>query len=444
MSDLSVADVEKVLSPSSVGSGAICTLQILFNARYKERDDKFMPQKAFGHVCHYHAQERMGCAPPERYSDEDERLARKCPKLKDMTDDAYTAHVTSVCNKAATAIQMLSPLPSGMSWKSEWRAYTDRFCPTRVSRKGDKGYGGYVDLYRTDGKVGWDFKFSSKIPGLDEPKMDYAIEVEFFEYLIQCWSYHEAAGLEETGILWTHRLSKEQSVFRIDWTSSFGKELAKYYGNMLRFFNSKHFPKAAWPNPGSACLFCKHTHRCPLKNVAAPRVITLDVDRHLAEQHRSKLMDQRAAERLNDTTPNPEGGQMNLPKLPKPPGAAGAAAAGGSPPGAAAAGGPPPSTLPATPPAGGLPTLPKPPSATGAPAGAPPANTPPAGLPPGAPAGAPPANTPPAGPPPGAPAGAPAGAPPASTPPTTAPETKPGNLKSRAENLIEGDTSWLM
>lgn len=252
------------VSPSIVGAFAACPLRLVYLTDYPEESEARMREMApvmdFGTVCHYMAQYCLGCAPPDEPTPEQVESARRCNGVP-STLDAFTRRVNKCAENAVKVLNQLSPLPPGVVWVSEHKAHDKSLLPTRTSRHGTqyKGFGGSIDIMRSDREILWDFKFVGRIP----------TEIKN-EYLWQLGGYHIVSGVPKTGILWQGRDGTSVAHLLLDWREPHLQEIRQYILNFLAFVDLAHFRRYAWPVKGDSCGFCDYKHRCPLWRVPAP------------------------------------------------------------------------------------------------------------------------------------------------------------------------------
>jgi hypothetical protein len=262
------------VSPSSVGEYAICPYRLVCDATNpKVRDDKYRPEADFGTVCHYLTQRKLGCAPPDPPKDETIEWAKKVREAP-KTAAAFEEHCWRCADMAAQVLDGASPLPVGLHWVSEVKAYDKDLLPSRKGRKGEtKGFGGSIDLLRSDGDILWDLKFVGlhKVP---TPEMARGAFVPGkgksighgglkMEYLYQLASYRIAKRAKKTGIIWTSRCARGSAWALIDWELPRSQLLERQVRRFIDFTGYANFASLAWPVRGDNCDYCQHKGTCP-------------------------------------------------------------------------------------------------------------------------------------------------------------------------------------
>ena len=252
-----------MISPSGVGDYAVCPYKLVLDSDFPDpvEFDMYEPHKDFGTVCHYTTQYLLGCAPDKAPTEEQLISARQCPGVP-KTPSNFDARVLKCSNLAIETLNQVSPLPAGMHWISEHHTTIPTLLPWRLGRNTGEveGYGGSIDIMRSDRGILWDFKFVGRLP-----------EAIKTVYLWQLASYYLCSKVRKTGILWTTRDGNHPAHLLIDWESS--PELQEFAGRVHRFIEftgHKKFRSIAWPVKGESCFFCKHKGvRCPLYKIPA-------------------------------------------------------------------------------------------------------------------------------------------------------------------------------
>jgi hypothetical protein len=254
------------VSPSSVGDYMVCPWKLVADTDFPEEEDNtYRPHRDFGTVCHWHGQVEAGAPPDpaELYTDEQVSWAKKCPGVP-STDSFFWKRVEKVAKFMASTLHQISPLTPGTEWVAEYNKYDKNILPDRVSRSGKKGFGGKIDLLRSDRAIMWDYKVTGRLP--DKAKV---------VYIVQCLSYHVVTEVPITGILWVNREGTQAAYLKIDWTTELGQLYKKMFMGFLRFIQYENFRDLAWCVPGEACFFCDHKRRCPAKAIPRPTDITM-------------------------------------------------------------------------------------------------------------------------------------------------------------------------
>lgn len=238
-----------LVSPSSVGDYAACTQRLLFDSRTGK---SFGPKMHadFGTVCHYFTMYLLGVAPPNKApGDELVASARQLPEFKGRSEQVFFDAVTKASQKAVDA---LPPLTHPLVWIAESKHYDRTLLPTRVGRKGDiSGFGGDVDLMRSDRDILWDLKFVGSPPD----KMRVA-------YIWQMGSYHIVSKVPKTGILFVTRDGRSASKVVINWTLPHMVDFANRIRGFIESTGHTNFEKHVYPLAGEHCFFCDHKGKC--------------------------------------------------------------------------------------------------------------------------------------------------------------------------------------
>lgn len=279
------------VSPSGVGDYAVCPYKLVLDSQHPgvNQNDPYVPHKDFGTVCHYTTQYMLGCAPAKAPTEAEINSARSCPGVP-KTPANFNDRVTQCSSKAIEVLNRISPLPAGTTWVSEHHTTIPTLLPWRLGRNSGKveGFGGSIDLLRSDREILWDLKFVGRLP--DDIKT---------AYLWQLATYHLSSKVPQTGILWTTRDSKNACHLLIDWRKSAALQdyLARVY-KFIEFTSLKKFTGLAWPVKGEACAFCKHKGvRCPLYDL--PKIVD-DSYTAVLSTERTELDDLLAAVELEE------------------------------------------------------------------------------------------------------------------------------------------------
>jgi hypothetical protein len=204
--------------------------------------------------------ELLGVPPPNKPSAECVKNAGTLPLLRGTGSNAVEKQSKKCAEKAVT---VLPKLPPGVNWLSETKVYSDKYLPNRIGRSGVvSGFGGDIDLLRTDKSELWDLKFVSKpVVGIKNV------------YVWQLGSYHLLSGVPVTGILFTSTDASWSGKLSIDWTLPHFKILASSIENYLRSLESPTFDNFAYPSGGEHCQWCPHKPWCPAKKL--PSIMTV-------------------------------------------------------------------------------------------------------------------------------------------------------------------------
>lgn len=261
------AKILTAVSPSNIGEYAGCPKKLVLDAQTPRVFSEFLvPYSAFGTVAHWYAQHTLitrGIAVAANLKPPDEQTIKDAMRCKGVPAYAnqFLLYVRRAAVKAADIIQLVSPLPRDTHWVVEKSSYNPGIMPARLGRKGNiSGFGGSIDVLRSDRGVLWDFKFvgNDKVPSpltSRSSKPDAGISNQ---YLWQMGSYHITEDVPQTGILWTSRDSETVSYLLIDWTQPKAKELAQSIRGFINFVTYKDFHKVAWPIRGPNCKYCAH------------------------------------------------------------------------------------------------------------------------------------------------------------------------------------------
>lgn len=264
------------MSPSGVGDYAACPLKAVFDAEYPRIEKpQFKCYSDFGKICHWQAQYMIGGAtlkdkPPQVEWDS----ARQTPDVP-STPANFIARVEQCATLANTVVKDATPLPAGVTWRAELKAYSKQYLPARIGRKGDNcGFGGSIDLAASDNSVLWDYKFvgAKKVPQESDISPRFRPDTGFQNvgnagvkntYVWQCGSYHVLTGIPQTNIVWVGRDGKSKSFVGMNWASDRGKAFATTIRSFLTFVDTPLFRQVAWPVRDNHCDDCSHKDRCP-------------------------------------------------------------------------------------------------------------------------------------------------------------------------------------
>lgn len=273
MSDLKIL---ANMSPSGIGDYATCPMKAVFDADYpKIEKPEWQCYSNFGKVCHWTAQYMMGAVPKE---DRPEQAvwdsAQTTPDVPNTTNN-FLARVELCASVANEVVRNATPLPPGVTWKGEVKAYNREMLPKRVGRKGDVcGFGGSIDLAASDKSVLWDYKFvgAKKVPGETDINPKFRPDAGMIgagnagiknTYVWQCGSYHILTKIPKTNIAWVGRDGKARSFISINWDHARGASFATRIEGFLKFVDTPYFRDVAWPVRGETCDNCSHKDRCP-------------------------------------------------------------------------------------------------------------------------------------------------------------------------------------
>lgn len=245
------------ISPSSVGAYAACSMKLVFDSTFGRPFESSM-YADFGTVCHFFTQFKLGLNPRKEPGDDVLQSARRLPEFLGQTEDVFFNAVDACAERAIAA---LPPLPKDIFWIAEYEAADKSLLPTRLSRSSGqvKGFGGDIDLLRSDRVKLIDLKFVSKIPTKCK-----------VEYLWQMGSYHLVTGVPQTMLLFVTRDAKYSAHISMDWSFPKMAELAQSMRRAIGRMGHDDFEKYAAPVEGDQCGFCDHKARCPV--MALPTV----------------------------------------------------------------------------------------------------------------------------------------------------------------------------
>jgi len=244
-----------LLSPSSIGDYAACSQRLVFDSQYGKPFGS-SPHADFGTVCHYWTQYILGTDPKDEPSDQTIASARTLPEFTGKSEEKFTNAVAACAKKAKDS---LPGLPQGITWVAEAKTYDRSLLPTRIGRKGEvSGFGGNIDLLRSDRTELWDLKFVGRPP--DKVRM---------AYVWQLGSYHILSKVPITGILFTTRDARWSGTLKIDWRTPLMASMARNIDGFIRACELVNFEKHAYPVAGDHCYFCEHKHRCPAQQLPA-------------------------------------------------------------------------------------------------------------------------------------------------------------------------------
>jgi len=225
------------------------------------------PYADYGTLGHYISMDTMGLRPPVP-KDIDLLTSSAASLYHGSPEKLYRALDLSV----AAAVANVPTLPSGDRWVCELRKHDERILPDRVSRDGNKGFGGVIDLMASSRSRLLDFKFVSKIP--DRVKLSY---------LWQMASYHLVTGVPKCILLFTTRprtLTSDPSIQEpvhvasctLDFTEKRWAQFAFQASNAISAMGHASFRRNAYYGEGDQCQYCTHkATRCPLQ--AKPHIV---------------------------------------------------------------------------------------------------------------------------------------------------------------------------
>lgn len=263
------------MSPSGIGDYAACPLKAVYDADYPR---VFKPQfecySNFGKICHWQSQYMIGGATlADKPKQKEWDSARETPDVP-STPANFLARVEQCATLACDVVKDATPLPAGATWQAELKAYSKKWLPSRIGRKGDNcGFGGSIDLVASTRSVLWDFKFvgAKKVPQESDINPKFRPDAGFQNvgnagikntYVWQCGSYHLLTGIEQTNIVWIGRDGKTKAYVGMNWASERGKAFAKSIEGFLELVDMPLFRKIAWPVRASHCDDCSHKDRC--------------------------------------------------------------------------------------------------------------------------------------------------------------------------------------
>lgn len=268
------------VSPSNIGDYAQCPLKLVLDAtRGEVRNPEIQPYADFGTVAHWFTQQNLinkgmavcqsGVLEPPTV--EQIRSAMRCRGIASSTDAQFIQWMGRVADTAMQTLTTISPLPAGLNWVVEKKSYNPAILPDRTGRKGTTkvGFGGRIDLLRSDRQILWDLKFSgvNKVPPTAETKTIKGDGGLSNTYLWQLASYHISEGIPQTGLLWTARNWEALAYLLIDWTHPRAADFIPRVTGFLSFIGYKEFKNLAWPVRGPTCDNCSHSGEsgaCPL------------------------------------------------------------------------------------------------------------------------------------------------------------------------------------
>lgn len=287
-----VAAMLTALSPSSVGEAAACPYRLVQKALDpKPKDPRWQPYADFGTVCHWQTQFRLGCAPATKPA---ESVVWSACKLSGMpkTPAGLWQRADDCATTAIRAVQAITPLRPGVTWLGEQNEYTTELLPQRRGRKGElKGYGGSLDLLKSDRSYLIDLKFvgPDKVPETfaSDPRSEPGDLGIKNEYIWQCASYHIVSKVPLTTLLWVSRDAKKSAYVEIDWTTPQAKQMAIRASRFIEFVGFSNFASIAWPVRGPHCAHCEEKPTCPAwcairaKDPAFRQALRTSIDPHM-------------------------------------------------------------------------------------------------------------------------------------------------------------------
>ena len=254
-----------LVSPSSIGKYAICTDRLRRDTLYPQPRRPSGPPADFGTVCHYYSMQALGALGIENVESPkvkaEGRIWKNALKLKpfDFADDDEMIKHAKKC--ATVANSRVPILPEGVRWRCEVSKYDDALLPKRVGRKGQKGFGGDVDLLSENNAIIIDYKFVGKLP-----------ERVKAEYLWQMASYSILRDVNETIVIHVQRETLQTASFSFKW-----KETKKWsvFRDQVRKFIERlghaNFMDYCYPVfEADNCEYCEHKDDCPAFTQVAP------------------------------------------------------------------------------------------------------------------------------------------------------------------------------
>jgi hypothetical protein len=268
------ARILSACSPSNLGLAAACPYSLVLTGTHGKVEKPHLAcYSTFGQVAHHRAQTLTGAPPPDPLKPEQIAGAVTCPIHKRrLPKPAALEHIEACARRASEAIHAISPLPPGTHWISEIKAYDKTILEGRVGRDGTvSGFGGSIDLLRSDNDILWDYKFvgADKLPYPptdNTPSYSLGDAGVAAEYIYQMASYRIVRKVNRTGILWINRDDARGAVsYLIDWNKPLSQELERRARGLLDFIGYKRFAQLAWPVRGKHCNYCDHKafSRCP-------------------------------------------------------------------------------------------------------------------------------------------------------------------------------------
>lgn len=243
-----------LISPSCVGDYAGCPMKLVNDTDYPPPRDP-NPWADFGTLAHFDAMYMMGLNPPP--VKDFELIVSSAASLYGHKDEKLSAAVEAAAKRAIAAVPKL---PTGVRWVCEVRKHDETLLPERVSRSGERGYGGVVDLFASDKSILVDFKFVGKPP--DKVKL---------AYLWQMASYHLVTGVPKCMLLFTTRDSKIVCTCTLDFSLPLWANFAQRVRCAISAMGHADFRRNAFFNEGDQCGFCQQKTRCPL--MAKPSIV---------------------------------------------------------------------------------------------------------------------------------------------------------------------------
>lgn len=242
-----------LVSPSAVGDYAACSMKLLYDSIHGKPFDAGPPAN-FGTVCHFVATSKLGLKAKEP----EEFIIRSAMTLPEFSGRAESVFYDAVNACADKAISELPPLIPGTYWIAEHKAFDKNLLPTRVGRNSKEitGFGGEIDLFRSDREMLVDFKFVGKMP----TKVKTA-------YTWQLGSYSLVTKIPKTAIIFVSRDAKYSSKLMIDWRAPEFVEFNNQQRRVIEQMGHVNYAQYAHPVEGDQCDFCSHRTRCVLKKM---------------------------------------------------------------------------------------------------------------------------------------------------------------------------------
>jgi hypothetical protein len=129
----------------------------------------------------------------------------------------------------------MARIPKGYKWLCEQNIYDPTLLPERVGRKGQKGFGGSIDVLDVDRGFGIDFKFVS------EPPRSVKLA-----YLWQMASYHIVSGCKKFMLLFVCRKDRYVTSCTLDFGVPKWAEFAKQVRGGISAMGHADFARTAY------------------------------------------------------------------------------------------------------------------------------------------------------------------------------------------------------
>jgi len=272
----------KYVSPSSVGSYAACPGRLVLDTDFPPPYES-SGYADFGTLAHYLTMFKLGLNPvAPKDQAELEASARSLYK----TDNALFTALDRATDRAVAETPKLT-VP--VLWVCEREVYQEKLLPERVSRSGQQGFGGYVDIMASDRSQLWDYKFVSRAP-----------EKAKLVYLWQIAAYHLLTDVPKCGLLFVTRDGRNSRKLLLDFREERWALFAKSVSSFIRYTGHADFRRNAWFVAGAHCDdgFCSHrgTPRCPVYN--EPTLSDADLERISPSGDISRLLELTAPARI--------------------------------------------------------------------------------------------------------------------------------------------------